>query len=316
MTVRRAAMNGKVRSQVTRFAVAVALTVAIHGAYAGTATWNLSPVNNRWNKAANWTPTTMPYGENDIATFGTSSVTHVMLGDTPDGYASNIVTEVSFAGGASAYTITLSPVTRQSVYATILTLTGAGITNNSGTVQSFVAARSNTKDSGRFYFTESASAGENVVITNEGADENDYGASTSFWDNSTATNVTIINEGSIANGTIYGGFTHLLDYSSAESAAFINNPGTVSGAAAGHTFVGTSPPGNIGTSTFINNAAAVPGARGAGPKLTEESQTVRPFSPGAPASLVQKGDRSMPSAGTVTRLIPPRAAVGVTRKAA
>jgi hypothetical protein len=276
-------MEGKIRSQIKRFAAIVVLTVAIHGAYAGSATWNLNPVNNRWNKAQNWTPATVPYGENDVATFGASNITHVMLGDTPDGYASNIVAAISFAQGASAYTIALSPVTRQSVYATILTFTGTGITNNSGTVQNFVAARSNTQDSGRFYFTEFASAGENVVITNEGADQNDYGASTSFWDSSNATKATVINEGSIASGTIYGGSTALLDYSGAESATFINNPGTVSGAAAGHTFVGTSPPGNIGTSTFINNAAAVAGAEGGWTEIDEESQTVLPFSPRARA---------------------------------
>jgi autotransporter-associated beta strand protein len=142
---------------------------------------------------------------------------------------------------------------------------GAGITNNSEVVQHFVAARSNTTNSGRISFYEAASAGENVVITNEGGNNTfggEYGALTEFWYNSSAGKATFINEGALVSGTIYGGFTNLLFYSSAESATFINNPGAVSGAAAGHTFVGTSPPGNIGTSTFTNNAAAVPGAEG------------------------------------------------------
>jgi hypothetical protein len=144
-----------------------------------------------------------------------------MLGDTPDGYASNIVSAILFQQIASAYTVTLSPITQQSVYATILTFEGAGITNNSGMVQNFVAARSNTQDSGRFYFMGFASAGENVVITNEGADQHDYGASTLFWDNSNAADATIINEGSIATGTIYGGFTDLSDYSSSGKATLL-----------------------------------------------------------------------------------------------
>src|SRR5207249_4678990 len=102
-----------------------------------------------------------------------------------------------------------------------------------------------------------------VVITNEGADENDYGASTAFWDNSNAAEATVINEGSTASGTIYGGFSNLSDYSSAENATFINNPGTVSGATAGHTLIQTFlPGGNLGTSTFIANPATMPGAEG------------------------------------------------------
>jgi len=232
---------------------------------AGSATWNLSPVNNHWSKAANWTPATVPYGEGDVASFGVSSIIDVVLGDAPNGTdATNIVGDIVFSVGASAYTFTLSPTT-ESYFPTILEFHGAGITNNSGVAQNFIATRSDTKNSGRFYFLNSASAGENVVITNQGGNNvtgGAYGAFTQFWDYSTAGQATFVNEGGQVSGTIYGGVTDLLDYSSAESATFINEPGAISGAAAGHTFVGTSPPGNIGTSTFINNAAAVPGAEG------------------------------------------------------
>jgi hypothetical protein len=70
-----------------------------------------------------------------------------------------------------------------------------------------------------------------------------------------------MNDGSSAGGTVYGGFSNISDYSSAATATFINEPGTVSGAAAGHTLIQTFPPtGNLGTSTFIANAAKVPGA--------------------------------------------------------
>jgi len=219
----------------------------------------------RYHTFLAWTPVTVPYGDNDSASFAVSDITQILLADTPDGYASNIVAEISFAEGASAYTITLSPVT-ESDWFTTLDFTGAGITNQSGTVQNFVAATSKTQNSGVFYFKESASAGENVVITNEGGDNllsGAYGGATAFWDSSTAAKATIINQGSTASGTIWGGFTNLVDYSSAESATFINNPGTVSGAAAGHTLIQTFlPGGNLGTSTFIANPATVPGAEG------------------------------------------------------
>jgi autotransporter-associated beta strand protein len=257
-------MDLKIRLQIKRIVAIAAIMASTCTLQAGSATWNLNPVNNHWNKANNWTPATVPYGENDVATLATSDVTDIMLEDTPDGYADNTVSEISFAEGASTYTISLSRVTRNG-YRIQLAFMGAGITNKSGFVQNFVATRSSTTNSGEIFFSGSASAGENVVITNEGGDNTlggIYGSFTAFWDNSSAGKATVINGGSTVSGTIYGGFTNLLDYSSAESATFINNPGTVSGAAAGHTFVGTSPPGNIGTSTFINNAAAVSGAEG------------------------------------------------------
>ena len=78
-----------------------------------------------------------------------------------------------------------------------------------------------------------------------------------------AASATFINQGATVSETIYGGFTDLSDYSSVDSATFINNPGTVSGAAAGHTLIQTFlPGGNLGTSSFIANPATVPGAEG------------------------------------------------------
>ncbi len=247
-------------SGIKRFAVTVALTIAVHGAYAGSATWNLNPVNNHWSKAANWTPATVPYGEDDVGTFGASNVIDVMLGPTQNGGAGNILGAIVFGAGASAYTITMTAVLGETSY---LAFYGAGITNNSGITQNVIAAKSAISDSARIYFENSSSADENVVITNQASASGiAYGAFTSFDGSSTAGNATIINEGAAVSGTTWGGFTDLLYYSNAEAATFINNAGTVSGAAAGHTFVGTSPPGNIGTSTFINNAATVPGAEG------------------------------------------------------
>jgi autotransporter-associated beta strand protein len=263
MIVRGTPMDRKIRSQIRRFAAAVTIMAGACTLQAGSATWNLNPVNNHWGKAANWTPATVPYGENDVATFGTSNVTDVMLGDTPDGYATNTVAEVAFLQDASAYAITLSPVTR-TVYSTQLVFYGAGITNNSGAVQNFIATSSLIKGPGQFYFLESSSAGENVAIINEGAPRSGTaGGSTRFWDSSNADSATVTNEGSTASDSISGGFTALLDSSNAESATFINNGGGVSGAAAGYTLIQVYPPGgNLGTSTFIANPAMVPGAEG------------------------------------------------------
>jgi autotransporter-associated beta strand protein len=263
MIVGCTSLDRKIRSQIDKFVAAIFVFIGTCTVQANSATWNLSPVSNHWSKAQNWMPATVPYGENDVATFGGSSVTDVMLGYLPDtGYPFNVVAEILFPEGASAYTVTLSP---GGDYNTSLQFYGAGITNNSGVVQNFVAKRSSTTNSGRISFYGAASAGENVVITNEGGNDTfggEYGALTEFWYNSSAGSATFINEGGLVSGTIYGGFTNLLDYSSAESATFTNNPGRVSGAAAGHTLIQIYAPGSIGDSTFINNAATVAGAEG------------------------------------------------------
>ena len=258
-------MDLKIRLQITRFAAIVAFMASLCTVEAGSATWKLEPASNDWDSATNWRPATIPYGEGDVATFRVSYTTKVVLGDAPDGTdATNIVGGIVFSAGASAYTFTLSPTT-ETYFPTILEFHGVGITNESGVAQNFIATRSDTKNSGRFYFLNSASAGENVVITNEGGDNTlggQYGAFTQFWDSSTAGKATFVNEGATVSGTIYGGGTDLLNYSGAENATFINNPGTVSGAAAAHTLIQIYAPGSIGNSTFINNAANVAGAEG------------------------------------------------------
>jgi autotransporter-associated beta strand protein len=250
-------------SNIKRFTAAIALLASIGTLEAGSATWNLNPVNNHWSKAQNWTPAVVPNGSDDVATFETSNVTDVVLG-APD-YVYSIVTVagIVFDPGASAYSITVMPVVGAD---STISFEGTGIVNNSGITQSLVAANSGPEvaDSGRIYFENSASAGENVAITNQGATHSGVsGASTNFWNSSNAANATIINEGSTASGTISGGFTALLDYSGAEGATFINNPGTVSDAAAAYTLIQTFlPGGNLGSSAFIANAATVPGAEG------------------------------------------------------
>ena len=236
--------------------------------FAGSATWNLNPVDNNWITNANWTPQTVPYSEADVATFGASNVTDLIIGDAPDGiYAGTNVAAIVFEPGASAYTITATPVS-DVVFATILSFYGGGITNNSGVAQHFVAAHSGgTKASGEIYFIDGASAGENVVITNEGGDSmtgDGYdGGFTDFGYNSgdtaSAGKAMIINEGGLLDGTL-GGSSEIVSSAGAETATFINNAGEVAGAGSGWTLVRTD--GNIGNSTFIGNAATVTGAEG------------------------------------------------------
>src|SRR5438874_13841076 len=92
------------------------LLCALGAVYADSATWNLNPISNDWNTAANWTPATVPNGPNDVATFGVSSTTDVSI------TASIEVNSIVFSPGASAFIITPSPANG----AIVLTLSGAG----------------------------------------------------------------------------------------------------------------------------------------------------------------------------------------------
>jgi autotransporter-associated beta strand protein len=251
-----------------RLSAIFALVVTMQIAEAGSATWDLNPTSNDWATAANWTPQTVPYGVSDVATFGSSSVTEIAVGDSPNGIDSlNIVGDLVFSGGADSYTITVTPV-YDVVFASILEFHGEGIINNSGTVQNLVTAHSGTtKASGEIYFMEASSAGDDVVITNQGGDSptgDGYdGGFTDFGYNSgdtaSAGRATIINEGGLLDGTL-GGSCEIVSSAGAESATIINNAGEVAGGGAGWTLVRTL--GNIGSSTFIANPASVPDAEG------------------------------------------------------
>ena len=251
---------------IARLLAVLAVVASSHILYAGSATWNSNPTSNDWNTAQNWTPATVPNSETDVATFVTSNTTSVICADSAN-YADTYIGGIIFASGASAYTITITP-SLDVIFPSLIAFYGTGITNSSGSMQNFVTANSGTtKASARIYFQGAASAGNNVVITNEGGasatGDGVYGGFTEFGydstDTATAGNATLINNGGIVSGSI-GGFTLLSSMSNAESATFINNPGTVQESAAGSTLIQTV--GNIGNSTFIGNAATVTGAEG------------------------------------------------------
>src|SRR5439155_22138781 len=141
--------------------------------------------------------------------FGMSNTTTVLCQKSVNGIdASTYVGDIVFAPNANAYTIRITPDS-DVIFPSIIEFHGSGVINNSGIVQNLVTANSGTtKASGRIYFMNSASPGENVVITNEdggsaigdGVD----GGFTALEDSSNAANATFINEGGEVSGTIYG----------------------------------------------------------------------------------------------------------------
>src|SRR5262249_24118653 len=96
--------------------VSIAFFLTLATVQAASATWNANPVDNDWNNPANWTPATVPNGPNDTATFNVSSITDISLSDAIE------VEGIIFNPGGNPYTVT----------ATNLTISGTGITNNSG----------------------------------------------------------------------------------------------------------------------------------------------------------------------------------------
>ena len=229
------------------FAV-LGLMLCIHTSFAGNATWDLNPGSGDWNTAANWTPATVPNGSADTATFAVSNTTAISIS------ANTIVDGITFAPGASSFTITASPFFA-------LTISGAGITNNSGTTQNFVATR-NFSFPEQIVFTNNATAGTSTIFTNNNGIGGFGGGITIFLDTSTAGNATFINMSGTVSGPFQGG-TEFKGSSTAGSATIINHGGTVSGAFGGTTlFDGFEGSPTAGSATIINDGGTVSGAFG------------------------------------------------------
>ncbi len=222
--------------------------------FAGSATWDLNPGSGDWNTATNWTPAIVPNGTADTATFGSSNTTSVSIS------ANTEVNGITFTAAAtSPYTITA----RSGV---LVSLSGAGITNNSGTTQNFVAAPSGSGNALTFLFKNSAAAGAGTFFTTSGGTVSEpTPGGISFNDTSSADHGTFINNGPTAPGTLTfgGGATLFNNSATAANGNFINNGGRVVtqfGGDQGLTnFNDTATAANA---FFTNNAATVSGAHG------------------------------------------------------
>jgi autotransporter-associated beta strand protein len=217
-------------------------------AYADSAQWNLNPASGDWNTATNWTPTTVPNGPADIATFAFSNITNVSIS------ANTEVSGLTFSETATnPYNITASPELT-------LTISGAGITNNSGMTHNFVTAVDAAGNRGQIVITNSATAGVSNVFTNNGAIIQNLPAGTWFVDTSSAGNATFINKGGAVSGNplFQGGFTAFANSSTAGSGSFTNDGG-IGGVGGQVLFFDTSIGGN---GNFINNSGSPTGAGG------------------------------------------------------
>jgi len=239
--------------------------------YAGSATWKTNPVSGDWNTASNWMPPTVPNGPSDTATFATSNTTSVSV--------SQPITEtngIMFNAGASPFTITVAATTSTSSQ---LTISGVGITNNSGIAQNFAITRvsnavgnivffnSATAGSGTFFttntgavgFFDASRAGNGTFTINGGAARGADGGATVFLGSATADNGTFTINGGTVRGA-HGGILQFIQQSSAGNGTFTTSGGGARDANGGVVEFDNST--TAGNGTFTVNGPAVSGAQG------------------------------------------------------
>jgi hypothetical protein len=206
--------------------------------YAISAQWDEAPMSDDWNTAANWKQNGVPNGRDDIATFGFSTTLSVSISED---------TEVN------GIVLTAEAPPRRYVMRSenhTLTISGTGITNNSGQ-QSIVADAG-----GHIEFTNNASAtiegGDTLFFSNlKALVSGGSGGVTTFSGDSHAANGDFFNHGGTFDGE-EGGSTIFSDTSHADSASLMAFGGTNGGQGGKILFQGKSDGGTSSVEVFGN----------------------------------------------------------------
>jgi hypothetical protein len=153
---------------------AATLVLTAQISFAGSARWLLSPQDSAWENPNNWTPGGPPNGPSDVATFAASYRSTV-----------NISTPVEVDG------IVFTAYQDFNIYVSgsELTFSGTGVTNNSGTYQSFWAG-----NAGQIIFNNASTAGDATIIA--GGRPGSISGKIIFNDSSTAGSATLFAESS------------------------------------------------------------------------------------------------------------------------
>ena len=117
--------GGAMRAHLLTTTAAVALLAAMP-ARAQDATWSTAPGSSNFNTAANWTPATVPTG---TAFFGASNTTSIAF----QPFTTTSIGTLQFNPDAPAYSFTTSDG-----ISTSISITGAGIVNNSSNAPTFI----------------------------------------------------------------------------------------------------------------------------------------------------------------------------------
>jgi autotransporter-associated beta strand protein len=221
---------------------ALTLSLTNQSTRADSATWT-GALSSNWNDDRNWNPATVPDGPDDVATFAVSDQTAVDV-NYEYGFETN---SIVFEPDASSFACSLTEGD--------LSFSGAGITNNSGKLQTFDCkslcdiCRGGYPNSFDFY--NSATAGELTALTIEGPTEDEiFGGQLWFYNSSTAGSALITNAG--GSNDSYSATTFFVDESSAENATIINEGSTAPYAGGRLNFDGNATASHA---TIINNGA-------------------------------------------------------------
>jgi hypothetical protein len=188
------------------------LLLTVQPSQAGSATWKASPATGDWNTATNWTVGGPPNGPSDTATFATSNKTAVSLSSITQ------VNGIVFNSGASAFTLTGSS-------GKYFYIGGAGITNNSGITQQFVAAGDASGNAVGIDFANSATAGSATSFTIMGG----AGSGVMYFNNSsTAGSGSFTLNGPSPSGAGFGSLFFLIS-ATAGNGSFTINGSALSG---------------------------------------------------------------------------------------
>lgn len=245
--------------------------LASTAAYAGSATWS-GQLNSNWNVFQNWSPQTVPNGPSDTATLASTFNRSIYLSANTEVYGitfpkPNFITAVN-------YGITISP-------SFTLTISGTGITNNSGQAQNFVIAASDGNiGEAQLFFTNSATAGSAIFTNNAPPVAGVDGGVTKFLNSSTAGSSTFVSNGSgeikfydsasagsgtftnnRGSGGLFGGSIDFETNATAANGTFTNNGAPDSGGGEGFILFGGSATAANGV--FTNNGSSVSNGRGA-----------------------------------------------------
>jgi len=227
-------------------------------------TWNLMPNNQSWNDNSNWSDGS-PNSTSSVAIFGPSTQTNIFL------FSDVQLDSAVFNPNASAYTI--------NVNGNDLSFYGAGVTNNSPTLQNFVVPAIFGSGGSGIDFFNTSSAGSKTVYTIGGLTGGEGSAGkVHFWDSSTAGAATLIATGGQdggAGGTIYfeansgGGTSAVQVWGNGVLDISFHNPGSVtigSLAGSGNVFLGGNnlTVGSNNQSTIFSGVIAQDGGEGGG----------------------------------------------------
>ncbi len=259
--------------------------------YAASATWKPNPTSEDWNTAVNWNPATVPNGSGDTATFAASNRTSVTLS------AGVEVNGIVFNPDASGFTI------EGAGGQIVLTISGAGVVNNSPVTQNFVARGDLLGNQMLFLFQGSANAGTLTNFTVEGGKLSQLAGGTVIFLESSQAGGAIFTVNGAGVGNAFGGKLLFEGEASAAEGTFTVNGGTNRSAGGGE--IAFSANASAGHGAFRVYGGAFPDADGGLITFTDSSSadhgvftTNGPLADGPLGSLVQFADFS--TAGNAT----------------